>query len=212
MKKINFKKLFLISSLVFSISACTKSSKDLTDSQQQIVNNTELPSDADVPSGSNTDPTPANPAPVTGPIAAPSPSFAEAISCRMTVLPSLVDVDQNGQYTSHLEIGTTEYCVGKIATGGEINSVNEFVKFENSDLFVQIDMNRVPSHLENPGNSSSYKIQFYTLVNNQYVPEGSMHSHRLQIKPTTPSAWKEIIRKGHDKYLLICSVKSACDQ
>lgn len=208
MKKINFKNLFLVSILVLSTSACTKSSKEMVDEQQDLVNNTPLPSDE------GSDPsTDKNPNPSSKPDAMSNSQvqpLATAISCKLTILSSLAPISQNGEYNPQFELGTAEHCVGETATGTPRPSVEDLVQFNGSELVAQVHMSLVPKNLENGQNHSAYRVQFYLAGN---IPVGAEHEHQLNnLSTPAPSAWKQIIRKGKDKYLLICKARSSCDQ
>lgn len=190
----------LIVALLSSAAACTKSTKDMVDKQQDIVDNTPLPSDEDPAS---------QPPPAQAVIQQP---VATAIRCQLTLLPGLVSVTREGKYPVGLELGVADSCAGTVISGEQRNDVNQSVVFDKAGIAAQISMHLVPAQQVNAQNHSTYSVQFYAVNGNESVPMDKLQTHPLDLKTSSARISSRVINGGNEKYLLICQARSACDQ
>ncbi len=199
----NINKVLLISIFVLT-AACAKSTKEMVDKQQEIVNNTPLPSD-DEPLPNDGSSLPPQPTPMAQPV-----SVTSAMSCQLTLLPQLVSVSNSGSYPVGLELGSSEHCVGQLPSGERRDDLSETVGFPKSNLVAQVSIRLVSPEHEKKDYHSTYKAQFYTLQNDQYVPVGQEQVYPLNLKLPSSHISSRIINNGQNKYLLICKARPSC--
>ncbi len=186
--------LILIISLGFV--ACTKTSSQLMNEQQNKVNSTPLPSDEDAQPAAHGD--------------LSLPVNADAISCAVALVSPNTTIEVNEYTVRRADLGFTKHCIGRLRSG-VIRTFNTGLShFKKDEIVAKINMKLVPKEHENEQNYTEYRAQFYLYNQNQFLPIESEFSFRLNPEMPTPMVWEGLINNNADKYLLICEPKMEC--